>query len=133
MGMLPPSPPPPPGRLFLTGPPEMDLEKIEELVKDFERQELLEILIHGERDTNVEESLQEVLMILKLLHSEKVGKRVFERRERLLMEREHILDEMKRAKQIKSKKPLGKWTTGFKWLDKSGMNNRVSGGGTGPF
>lgn len=132
MGMIPPLPPGHSGP-FLRA--EMDLSVIEERINEYERTALLDYLKKDQedRDPNVEESLQEVLMILKLLYGEEVGKKVFKFREQLLELREHALDEMKRAKRIKIKTASGKWTTGIKWLDKLVVNDRLGGGGTGPF
>jgi len=80
---------------------ETDLDKIEEIIKRFERDELIRTLLDGAPiDDNVEELLQEVLMVLKMIHGEEVGKSVSTYHKILLEKRERSL---KRERQNKIK------------------------------
>lgn len=80
-----------------------DLEKIKERVKEFERGELIRKLTTHPLDDNVEHLLEDVLMVLKILHGEEVGKEVFRYHENLLSLRDADLERQRREKLIKIK------------------------------
>lgn len=109
--------------------PLIDKKEIEKSVKAFERSELIRTLTTHPRDDNVEHLLEEVLMVLKMIHGEEVDKTVSKYRNSLLEKREIALKKQKRREKGRSEAVV---IDSSKWIGR-GRTDSTGGGGTGPF